>query len=748
MLGGRLPHTLGPNMASARTRISGSSSRRLAPSLPAANSWFSFASTGGVTVGAALLAAAILIVYLPAIRGGFIWDDNLLISENPLITAPSGFFHLWINPGSMDYTPLTLTTFWLEWRVWGENTIGYHLLNLLLHAGAAFLIWRILVRLEIRGGWLAALLFAIHPVNAASVAWIAERKNTLSLFFYLLSLSWFLDFYRSRKQWPYVLAIMAAACAFLSKGSTVILPGVMLGCIWWRENKLRRADLVAAAPFLGLASIFAIVTIHFQAQIVTKALAHASLPYRIVRAGEAIWFYLWKDLVPVNLCALYPKWPIVPASVFAYLPAVMAVALVVLFWSCRRSLWGRACLFAWGYFLLGLLPVLGFVNMGFMDQVHVADWWQQIAIIGPLALAGAGIALAMQHLGKVGSGILVSAMALAIVMLGSLTLSEAANYDSAQKFWRHVLALNPASWEACDNLGNALSLQGKLDEAIAQYRQALRLTQVYPTVFYNLANGLRRQGNAAEAIPFYQQALRINPYYREAHNNLGVALKMQGRLDEAIDQYRQALKIDPDYAEAHDSLGVALQAQGNLDEAIPEYHEALRINPESSIARRNLDEATKARKSIDQAMAGARQILKAHSDDPEAYQEMASQLEQFHLYAKAAAIYEEALGSHPRDPHLLANFAWLLATCPDAKVRNGAKAVDLASIANQISGAPDPTIVNPLAAAYAEAGRFPDALATGKRALQLAQKNSDTELSTLIEKELSGFATQQAFTYP
>ena len=699
-----------------------------------------------ITLGAALLAAMILVAYLPAIRGGYVWDDNLLVAQNPLIAGSTNPLAIWGSHASLDYTPLTLTMFWVEWRLFAGNPAGFHLVNLALHGLAAVLVWRTLERLEIPGGWIAALLFAIHPVNAASVAWIAELKNTLSLVFYLLALRWFLDFQSIRKPRFYVFALLAAGCAFLSKGSTVILPATMLWCTWWRRRRWTWADAIEIAPFFVLAAIFARVTVMFQAKMVTKGLAEASPAYRIVRAGEAVWFYVWKDLLPLGLCPFYPKWPIRPESPLAYLPAILAVGLVVLFWWNRKG-WGRPFLFAWGYFLLGLAPVLGFMNMGFMDQVHVADWWQELAMIGLTALAGAGIAIAWRRLRKGWRAALALAAGVAVALLCGQTWSEASTYRSAETFWGNALAHNPESWESYDNYGNALSMEGRLDEAIALYRKGILISKDHATIFYNLANTLRREGKPAEAIPNYQSALQLNPAYKEAHNNLGVALKTAGRLDDAIAQYHDALQIDPGYSEAHDNLGVALQAQGHLDAAIAEYQEAARLEPDNQAAIQNLKNARSEQGPLEAAMAGARQVLQQHGYDAETYAAIAGELEQRGLYSNAVEIFQEALGKHPRDPRLLADFAWLLATCPDASVRNGAAAMKLASEATEISGKGDAAILNPMAVAYAAVGRFPEAITTGEEALGLAEKTSDQDLAGVIEQELASFSKGEAFTY-
>lgn len=483
----------------------------------------------------ACLVLAVALCYIPAMGAGFVWDDDLLVTENALVKGSDSLPYVWASSASTDYTPLTITAFWLQWRLWGDNAAGYHLVNILLHALSALLLWRVLERLGVPGAWLGALLFAAHPVNVASVAWIAELKNALSLPFYLAAIAAYLRFLEIRKAAPYVLALLAAACALLSKGSTVIIPLVLLLCAWWKQRRVTGSDLLRLLPFVLLSGAAALVTIHFQARGVPAGVLSTPLPARIARAGVAIWFYLGKDIWPLQLCAVYPKWKLDDN----YLPLILAGALAGVLWLGRKR-WGRGLFFAWAYFVIALLPVLGILNMSFLDQAYAADWWQQLALPAVAALAGAGIAIAWLRARVATAGV----AALLILFLGARTWSEAAGYESMETLCLRTIARNPDAWTAHNNLGGVFSSEGRLDEAAREY----------------------------------QTALRLKPSDASAHSNLGIVFARLHRLDDAIREYHLALGLAPDNAKYWFNLGNALRAEGQNQEAVDAFSRAIDDN--------------------------------------------------------------------------------------------------------------------------------------------------------------------------
>jgi tetratricopeptide (TPR) repeat protein len=525
-----------------------------------------------------------MIVYFPALHAGFVWDDDLFITDNPLVKNPDGLRYIWFSSASADYAPLTLTAFWFEWRLWADNATGYHLVNILLNAAGALLVWRVLEKLAVPGAWLAAILFAVHPVNAASVAWIAERRNTLSLLFYLLSISMFLDFHAQKKRADYALSLAFFACALFSKGSVVMLPFVLLGCVWWRTGKITRSDLIRVVPFFVLAALLALVTIHFQSRVIEPGTQPSSFTFRLVRAGEAVWFYVGKVVFPINLCAIYPKWPIRPEALVSYVPGLLAAALLLVFWSRRKS-WGRPFLFAWGYFLVTLFPALGFIGMTFMDQAYVADWWQQISMIGLIALIAAGIARAGVAIGKNARPFFQAATAAFVLLLGGLTWSEAATYESMETHCRRTLARNPDAWSAHNNLGTVLSSDGRLDEAIVHYEAALRLKPSDGGAHNNLGTVFARRGRYDEAIAQYRSAIAIRADDASAHFNLGNSLHALHRDREALQSYTHALDISPRWPAPRSQVIEIFMEDGNFADAREQAGVLLSQNPDSISAR-------------------------------------------------------------------------------------------------------------------------------------------------------------------
>ncbi|MGZ5508301.1 MAG: tetratricopeptide repeat protein, partial [Limisphaerales bacterium] len=339
-------------------------------------------------------AVAVMLLYLPTFRAGFIWDDDVMLTDNPLVKGGwRGLLNIWCSTKLVDYFPLTSTSLWLEWHLWGTSPAGYHVTNIVLHAISALLLWRVLLALKIPGAWLAAALFAVHPVCVASVAWIAERKNTLSMVFYLLSILWFLRFEETGRKKLYWFSLGAFVLALVSKTSVVILPFVLLLCVWWKNQRVTRHDNVRAAPFFGLALLFGFVTVWFQ---LYRGIGALNIPnadsfyIRLIGGSWAVWFYLLHAVFPVGLTMIYPRWPIDPSSLITYVPFVFLLLLLGFLWKFRRS-WGRPCLFALGYSIITLLPVLGFFNMGFLAYSRAADHWQYLSVIGPVALMAATV---------------------------------------------------------------------------------------------------------------------------------------------------------------------------------------------------------------------------------------------------------------------------------------------------------------------------------------------------------------------
>ncbi|MGD0382848.1 MAG: tetratricopeptide repeat protein, partial [Thermoguttaceae bacterium] len=465
-----------------------------------------------VLAGVTLIAVAVFSAYIPCINGGFIMDDDLLLTDNRLIKASDGLQQFWYSTESPEFYPVTYNTFWIEWRLWEMNPAGYHVTNLILHIVESLLIWIILRKLYIPGAFLAALIFAVHPVNVESVAWIAQRRNMLAMLFFLLAILWYLkaDTHRinsgtspSRSHggpWEpdkihsplstlhsplstlhsplwYCLSLAAFVLAMLSKGSAVVLPVLLLGIIWWmRPLKLR--DLTRTSPFFVIAAILIAIHMWFQTHGSEVVIRAAGFMDRILGAGAVVWFYLYKAILPVNLAFVYPQWNIHAANLLWWLPLAAALAVTAALWWYGKK-WGRPVLFSWGFFCVALVPVMGFTDVGFMQFSLVADHYQHIAIVGVIAPAAAFWSLWHRRARRAARWLAIAVPIMAAGTLAFLTWRQSGLYLDTINLYQTTLQINPQCWLAENNLGTILFQKGRLQEAIDHYHQAIRLNPDY-----------------------------------------------------------------------------------------------------------------------------------------------------------------------------------------------------------------------------------------------------------------------------
>jgi tetratricopeptide (TPR) repeat protein len=536
---------------------------------------------------AALVFAATLLVYSPALRGGLVWDDDHHLPP-PAMQSLHGLGRIWGELGAtQQYYPFLYSAFWLEHRLWGDATLGYHLVNVFGHAAAACLFALLLRRLAgsfLRGGeWLAALLFALHPVSVESVAWISEQKNTLSTVCYLLAALAYLRFDEDRQPRTYALALGLFVLALLGKTVTASLPAALLVAFWWRRGSLSwKRDAVPLLPWLGLGAAAGLFSGWFERVYVG---AHGdifdlSAAQRGLIAGRAIWFYLGKLLWPANLAFIYPRWTVDPAAAWTWLFPAAALALLAFLWRFRTR--NRAPLAALLFFGGTLFPTLGFLNVYPFRFSYVADHWQYLASLGIFALAAGGWA----RWGRTPAARAAALLVLAV--LGVLSWRQARMYSDIDTLYRTTLEKNPDCWLAHNNLANRLLAEGRIGEAIGHYQAAARLDARDPESWDNLGLALAAAGRRPEAAASFEAALRLRPDYPEAQYNLGLVLSDAGRLPEAIGHYEAAQRLSPGRAEIHNSLGAALARSGELPAAIAQFEAALRLEPGNVQARANL----------------------------------------------------------------------------------------------------------------------------------------------------------------
>jgi Flp pilus assembly protein TadD len=736
-----------------------------------------------------LIVLLVFLVYLPALRGGFIWDDDAHLTANPCIVGPLGFREIWTSSAAT-YYPLVLSSFWVQHAIWGLNPLPYHLVNIAMHAACAVLLWLILRCLNVRGAWFGAALWGLHPVQTESVAWITELKNTQSCLFYLLAIWFFLKWRtagtfagRKRTEGDYAVALLCAALAILSKASTVMLP-VVLGLVWWwTAGRWYWRNIFRLVPFFIISSVASGWTI-WEQQFHSGAVGldwSQSRPERLVIAGKAAWFYLGKLLWPHPLIFIYPRWEIDASRPTAYLPVLALGVALFLLWLNRRGRSGPV-FFALAYFVVSLFPVLGFFNVYFFRYSFVGDHFQYLASLGPLALAAAIITMAFDRFKKRRPFLEPALCGALLLVLGALTWQQCGMFANMETLWRTTLARNPDCWMAHNNLGLVLKKQGHIEEAIEHYHQALQIDpnawdalndlgaalaaegrfdeaiecyhqsiQIEPNHFAvqnNLGHALAAEGRFDEAIGYYRRALQISPNFPDALNNLGNALTAKGQSDEAIENYRKAIQINPNFPEALNNLGVVLADKGRFDEAIEHYRNAIQLNPNDCNTLDNLGVALTAKGQFDEAIEHYRQAIQINSKRPEIFFHLGMTLDQLGRTREAIAQYREALSLNPNLTGPLNNLAWVLATCSDDELRDGAEAVRLAEHACELTHYGEPLFIGTLAAAYAECGRFPEAVTTAEKAEQLATAAGSKDLAGKIVQLLELYRAGKPFHEP
>ncbi len=601
-----------------------------------------------------LLIALTSIAYLPALKNGYIWDDDSHLTANPCVVGPLGVKEIWTSRAAR-ICPLVQTTFWVEHRFWGLAPFPYHLVNILVHAAAAAVLWAVLRSLRVRGAWLGAALWALHPVQVETAAWITELKNTQSCLFYLLATLFFIKSADletseslSRRRVFYALSLLCGAAAMASKTATVILPLVLALVVWWLDRAWKWPRLLKIIPFLffsAAASLLSLWTQHLEGANETE-FALGKLE-RLVIAGKVVWFYLAKLIWPHPLIFIYPRWQIDPTRLVQWFPSAAVLVLLLVFWRYRHGRL-RPLFFAFVYFIAALLPVLGLLSHYFLRFSFVGDHFQYLASIGPLALAAAGITSAFGRL-KSGARVFEPAFcAVLLALLGTLTWRQCANYRDSETLWRASLAQNPRCWMAQNNLGGLLGQTSRLDEAMTHLRLALEIRPDYAEAENNLANALNRAGRPAEALAHYERALQLKPNYPTFCSNLGsVLLQLKrpnesltylekavqgaskdanaqsnlantllelGRVDEAIHHYRLVAQLRAhdsatDRAAADYNLANPLVRKGQIDEAFALYRQAIALDPHLVDARKNLANALLQNGSVEEAVTLLRSVV-------------------------------------------------------------------------------------------------------------------------------------------
>jgi Flp pilus assembly protein TadD len=569
---------------------------------------------------AGVIATAVFAIYGSILRGDWLWDDNLDITENRITHSPTGLWRIWFEPGSQtDYYPIKASVQWVQWHLWGMDTFDYHLTNVLLHLIGSLLVWRLLHKLGLKFAWLGGLLFAVHPVQVESVAWIAELKNTLSLPLFLLSMCAWIDYEKQGRRRDYRLALGFFLIAMLCKTTMVMFPLVILLYAWWKRGQIHQSDIKSSLPFFALSLLLGLITLTLlkTPALTLHEIALGGFFSRLACVGQTFSVYFFHAMAPGHLMPLYSKWPVEHPSLIQFLPWIGWGGLFYLCWK-KRKTWGRHALLGLGFFLITLLPFLGLVAVSYMRFSWVMDHFLYLPIIGLIGLVVAGMEWIQTHLRPRSYLFGIGVVTMAILFLTWESFLYAEMWANSKSLWTYTLERFPDSWEAHDNLGNTWLREERWPEAILEFRKGVELKPDYDDARNELSFGLAASGQVPEAIAEYQgtlkidpqdttalnnlgviywqtkqsdlaescdeQALQVDPRDASLHNNLGLVFIQKNLMEQAIDQYEQALQLDPDYTEAHNNLGDALVRINQIPEARAQYEETLNLDPNNSYA--------------------------------------------------------------------------------------------------------------------------------------------------------------------
>jgi protein O-mannosyl-transferase len=521
------------------------------------------------------LALLTLIVYLPSLGNGFIWDDDSYVQKNLTLRSGEGLWEIWTQPtATPQYYPLVYTSFWFEYQLWGERATVYHIDNIALHALGAILLWLLLSRLKIPLPWLAAAIFAVHPINVESVAWITERKNVLSGVFYFLAFGTYLNAIEGTtiNRRSYALSFLFFLLALFSKTVTATFPAAMLVVLWWKRGKLTWKDVLPLLPFFVIGIVLGSLTGYLEnTHIGAHGTEWSSLTPidRVLIAARAVCFYAGKMVLPIKLTFIYPRWQIDAQDLRLWIYPVAVAAAIAGLWRI-----GRGPLAAGLFFIGTLFPALGFANVYPMRYSFVADHFQYLAGIGLIVLFVATLAAAAHsHVLRASIGGLV------LIALAALSIGQQLIYKDRETLWRDTISKNPGSWMAHANLGHVLHEQGHDPEGWDEDRAALALAPNVAEPHFTVGIGDAVHGDLDGAIREFRAAVAIDPGYAPAYANLAKALLQQNKVPEAMDAANQAVRVAPDYGMGHLELAQVLERMGNLQQAAVEYQTAERLNP-------------------------------------------------------------------------------------------------------------------------------------------------------------------------
>lgn len=542
------------------------------------------------------LVVLTVVAYAPALDCGFVWDDDNHVTRLEVLSKPDGLRDIWFGVRenlTPQYYPLTFSAFWLQRRLWGLNPLGYHAVNIALQLANALLLWRLLSGLRLRGAWLAAALFAVHPTQVMSVVWTTELKNLLCGLFMLVSARLFLPpaeggFARpSGSRWRMALSLAAYLLALLSKTPAGILVLYLVGFLWWRRMPAGRTLCAGLVAMAILGAVAGSITVWVEQVPVWGEGPRLvlGLGERAVLSVQSFWHYVRQLFWPVGLQFLHTQWEILGLSGVA---AVVAFAAVLCFLWTRRTTWRRGALLAVLLFYLAGPGVLLLHVLYMMRYTWVADHWTYFGSPAAMTLLAAGSIAVCDRL-RIRRLPRAASAGVLLALLLVLTRGHAGIFKNEETLWRHTLRGAPDAWLALNNLGIQMAQRGYAAEAESLFARALTARQEYAEPYVNLGLIHASRGDEAEAERWFRRALDLDPAAPQANYNLGLALARTGRLEESLAHYREVIRARPDAPDAYVNMGNALARLGRLSEARAAYESAIRLDPAARDARVNLD---------------------------------------------------------------------------------------------------------------------------------------------------------------
>ncbi|MAX26494.1 MAG: hypothetical protein CMJ19_18530 [Phycisphaeraceae bacterium] len=669
---------------------------------------------------ALLLIALTLLAYIPVLQCGYIWDDDYYVTQNPTLTSFDGLVDIWFSPRSIpQYYPMVHTTFWLEYRAWGLHPTGYHVVNVLLHIGSCLLLWRLLIKLRMPRywAWIAAGIFALHPVQVESVAWITERKNVLSCLFYLSAAHLYLRFDQSRHWRHWLLAFGLFVLALLSKTVVLTLPAAMLVILWQQRGRLKfKADFLPVLPFFAIGISMGLLTAWLEKTHVGAEgheWSHDALE-RFLLAGRVVSFYAGKLLLPMKLSFVYPRWDVAADIAWQWL---FPVGVLAVLFSCvvyavktgKRTV--AACLLC---FVGTLFPALGFVNVFPFRYSFVADHFQYHASIGFCVL----MALLLSRLFK---RVRLAAIGVLVVYV-VLTMMQTLHYTNAQTLWRVTIKTNPDAWLARNNLALILRQRGEIDQVKALMDEAIRRTPDAIEPRLNMGQLMMELGKPVEAITHFDVVLEQVPDDRRALFGKAAALEQAGDQVAAAPYFQKTFEVFKEQPRfLHSPQGWmaharSLEGMGHHAEALTAYKQGAQKYP------------TTAAEAY-QRMG----VIAQHNG------QIATAID---WYAKSAKLKQSA------SVESINYWAWILAASPDSHVQDGLRSQQLAIGICKLTGNRAPRYLDTLAAAFARSGQFDQAISVQRHAIDLAQQAGFAQLVKAMQQRLAIYQNHQPYDDP